>query len=247
MKPTPPPKTQSPVVVPLVAAFSAFALSWLGPLVFPFRLLTTIIHELSHGLAALLTGGAFVRFVVFADGSGLAYTAGGIRWIIIPAGYVGTALFGAALITLGRSTKASRNALGILGVALLLLTLRYALPTVFSPEIIGGLLTLGIGILIGVSFLAIAWKLPTIWSLAMLNLIAFWVGLSALGDLRGLMLLSHFPGRSDAHAMAEITFLPPIFWAFIWAIMSILALGAAVWSTWLQPTGARVGILPAQK
>lgn len=228
------PKTQAPVLVPLVAAFSAFALSWLGPLVFPFRLLTTIIHELGHGLAALLTGGQFINFVVFADGSGLAYTAGGIRWIIIPAGYVGTALFGAALILLGRNPRASRNALGLIGGALVLLSLRYALPTVFSPALAGGLLTLTMGILIGVSFITIAWRLSTIWSLAMLNLVAFWVGLSALGDLRGLIFLSTMPGHSDAHAMAEITFLPPIFWACVWAVMSLAALGAALWYTWVR-------------
>lgn len=108
---------------------------------------------LSHGLAALLTGGAFLRFVIFPDGSGLAYTAGGIRWLIIPAGYVGTALVGAALVALGGSPRRSRVTLGALGAALALLTLRYALPSVLSAEILGGLLTVGAGVAAGVVLL----------------------------------------------------------------------------------------------
>ena len=36
----------------------------LGWLAYPFRLFGTFVHELSHGLAALGTGGSFRRFVV---------------------------------------------------------------------------------------------------------------------------------------------------------------------------------------
>ena len=43
-----------------VAALIAW-LPWLGPLAFPFRLLSTLVHELSHGLAALATGGRSLR------------------------------------------------------------------------------------------------------------------------------------------------------------------------------------------
>lgn len=45
----------------------------------------------------------------------LPYTAGGIRWLIIPAGYVSAALSEAALIALGRSLRASSVALGVIG------------------------------------------------------------------------------------------------------------------------------------
>ncbi|MCU1281119.1 MAG: hypothetical protein JWM53_4665, partial [bacterium] len=38
----------------------------------PFTLLATWVHETGHGLAALATGGQFVRLVIFADASGFA-------------------------------------------------------------------------------------------------------------------------------------------------------------------------------
>ena len=235
---TTPPAALTPGITTLIAALSAIVLGWLGPLAYPFRLLTTIVHELSHGLVTLLTGGVFLRFVVFPDGAGMAYTAGGIRWLIIPAGYVGAALFGAALITLGRSHQRSRVALGVLGAALALLTLRYGLPTVFSAQFLSGLLTVGTGVGLGALLLVAAWRVGARGSLFLLNLVAFWVGLSALGDLGTLFTVTTVSGLgdlSDAHAMARITFLPPAFWALVWVLVSSAALGFALWRTWLRP------------
>lgn len=231
------PATLTPGLVTLMAALSAVALNWLGPLAYPFRLLTTIMHELSHGLVAILTGGTFVRFVVFADGSGMAYTAGGIRWLIIPAGYVGAALCGAALIALGRGQRRSQLALGILGASLAILAVRYGLPSVFSPQVLSGLLTVGVGVGMGALFLAVARRGGAHWSLFLLNLMAFWVGLSALGDLTTVfgMATARTDIPSDAHAMSSLTFLPPAFWALIWVLIASAALGATLWQTWVRP------------
>src|SRR5262245_25920199 len=123
-----PPAALRPAPILGLAAVVALVLTfvpWLGVLAVPFRLLVTIVHELSHGLVALLTGGHFERFVVFPNGAGVAYTAGGWRALVIPAGYLGAALFGAALIVLGRNTRAGRVALAVIGAAVLLLALRY--------------------------------------------------------------------------------------------------------------------------
>ncbi|MCD4686712.1 MAG: M50 family metallopeptidase, partial [Anaerolineae bacterium] len=69
-------------------------------LTYPLRLFVTMIHELGHGMSAVLTGGEFLRFEVMERGAGLAYTSGGSRFIVIQAGYLGTAIFGATLLLL---------------------------------------------------------------------------------------------------------------------------------------------------
>lgn len=236
----------SPGVVALLAALAALAVGWLGPLAYPFRLMTTLVHELGHGLAALLTGGEFLRFVVFPDGSGLAYTAGGLRLLIIPAGYVGVALAGAALIALGRGARSSRIALGALGAALALLTLRYALPTLLSAQLLGGLLTLLAGVGLGALLLLAAWRAGGAWSLFMLNLIAFHLGLSAFGDLWmlfGITTTAGLGSRSDATSMAELTLIPAPIWAVLWALLAAAILGWTLWRTWLRPGAkARRGV-----
>jgi hypothetical protein len=100
---------------------------WLDWLDYPFRLLLTIVHELGHGLAALLTGGEFISFVVYPNGAGLATTTGGWRIVVIPAGYLGVAVFGAMLILLGRSHRWARVVMAIIGGLMALLSLRYGI------------------------------------------------------------------------------------------------------------------------
>jgi hypothetical protein len=210
---------------------------WLSGLIFPFRLLTTLVHELSHGLAALLTGGAFIRFVVSPNGAGLAYTAGGWRWVIIPAGYIGVALFGAVLILLGRSHRWSRLALGLIGAAMGLLSLRYGAPSIISGDFLNGILTTASGVIFGGFFLWVALKAPPGWIIFLLYLVAIQAGLTAFSDLTTLMGLSlrffNAPAN-DAQSMAELTFIPAIIWAVLWALLAVLLVGGAIWVTWFS-------------
>ena len=217
----------------LVAAALTW-LPWISWLAYPFRLLVTLVHELSHGLAALATGGYFRNFVVFSDGSGLAYTAGGWRWVVVPAGYLGAAAFGALLILLGTSLRASRWALGGLGVLMALLSLRYGLPSLASEHALAGLLAATTGTLLGGIFLTLALRASGSWILFTIHLLALMTGLNAFSDLRTLIGLSASPTvlATDARSMADLTHLPAAFWAVFWAFGAGLLLGSAAWIAW---------------
>ena len=45
---------------------------------YPLILLSTMAHELGHGVAAILVGASFERFVMHADGSGVAMWSGNV-------------------------------------------------------------------------------------------------------------------------------------------------------------------------
>ncbi|MBN1220227.1 MAG: M50 family metallopeptidase [Anaerolineae bacterium] len=213
-------------------------LPWLGWLNYPFRLLLTIVHELSHGLAALLTGGDFINFVVHPNGAGLAHTAGGWRLVVIPAGYLGVVLFGAVLILLGRSHRWGRIVLGSIGVGMILLSMRYGIPSIFSGYILSGILTTFSGVIFGGLFIWVALKAAPGWIIFLLHLIAMQAVLTAFADLFGLIGLSarflNMP-ENDARSMAELTFIPAIVWAVLWAIVAVVLIGGAIWLTWLKP------------
>src|SRR6185436_16758514 len=83
-----------------VVVFILWNVPQLDFILYPFRLFVTYVHESGHGTAALLTGGRFAGFEIFSNGSGQAITAGGSRLLILPAGYLGAALFGAVLFYL---------------------------------------------------------------------------------------------------------------------------------------------------
>ena len=205
---------------------------------YPFRLLLTLVHELGHGLAALITGGDFIRFQISPDGSGLAYTAGGWRFVVIPAGYLGVALFGALLIAIGHNHRLSRMAMGLIGGGMVLLTIRYAIPTIFTGQILVGSLTTAAGIIFGAIFLGVALKATPRLIIFLIHVVAIQAGLTAFSDLSTVIGLStqflNAPAN-DARSMAELTFIPAIVWALLWAVAALVLIGGAIWLTWLGP------------
>src|SRR4051794_13260553 len=88
---------------------------------YPFQLFNTFVHELSHGLAAIGTGGSFRRFAVHADLTGEAWSAGGIRAIVSSAGYIGSAVVGGLLTILSARGFSAKKVLICLGLVLGLL------------------------------------------------------------------------------------------------------------------------------
>nr|WP_321406622.1 M50 family metallopeptidase [uncultured Carboxylicivirga sp.] len=61
---------------------------------YPITLLVTIFHETGHALFALITGGSVHGIQINNDGSGYAMVAGGWSLLVIPGGYIGSALWG---------------------------------------------------------------------------------------------------------------------------------------------------------
>lgn len=83
------------------------------------NLITTYLHELGHGGAALMTGGRLDLILVRQDTSGLAITAGGSRPAVIAAGYLapfGVAGLAQALVLFPRLAVAATTVFGLLMV-----------------------------------------------------------------------------------------------------------------------------------
>src|SRR5215217_644015 len=127
-------------------------------LLYPFTILATWFHEMGHGIAAMLTGRGFERLLIFADGSGVAQSMGpadGYRLtdaLIAASGPLGPAIAGALLIISSRSPTATRNALAVLGVALIVSTL------IWVRSLTGWLVLPALGI--AVALLALRGSLP---------------------------------------------------------------------------------------
>ncbi len=160
-----------------VAALIVFIL-WNTPqlsgILYPFRLFVTYIHEAGHGSMALLTGGRLLGFQVYADGSGVAMTAGGIRALILPAGYLGAALFGALLFLIANRVPHSRYISAGLGVLLIIFTVLFGLGS-FAAILVGGLF--------GAALLVLARYANQTVNLLVLDVLAILTGLNAVLDL----------------------------------------------------------------
>ncbi|HNS09824.1 MAG TPA: M50 family metallopeptidase [Candidatus Ozemobacteraceae bacterium] len=110
------------MVLPLVL-FLVAVYFWDSAIVLPIKYLTVFFHELSHGLAAVFTGGSIVRIELNANQGGVCWTTGGIRFIVISAGYLGSLLWGCLILLGAVKTRFDQQITAGLGVLLLGVTL----------------------------------------------------------------------------------------------------------------------------
>ncbi|MEM6964927.1 MAG: M50 family metallopeptidase [Bacteroidota bacterium] len=103
------------VVVGIYVGLKYFGGAVGAKILYPINLLVTFLHELGHALGALITGGKVLKLEVAADGSGVTYTAGGNRGIILMGGYIGSAILGNLLFYIGAKwQKAAHVAIALL-------------------------------------------------------------------------------------------------------------------------------------
>ena len=76
---------------------------WHHPVLQPVKLLVVLLHEMSHGLMALATGGTVEAIHITPIESGSCHTSGGNTLLIISAGYLGSMFFGGVLLSFSRS------------------------------------------------------------------------------------------------------------------------------------------------
>ncbi|KAJ0407833.1 hypothetical protein P43SY_008294 [Pythium insidiosum] len=76
--------------------------------------LTVFLHELGHATAAWLTCGKVLSMEVHPDEGGVTRTKGGIQWIIVSAGYTGSAIWGMGLVIASAHRLSAEIAAGVL-------------------------------------------------------------------------------------------------------------------------------------
>jgi len=206
----------------LLASLVFLQLPFGGLVLYPFKVLNTWMHEISHGIVMLLTGVGFDRMDVYPDGSGLAFADGSAgplgKGLIAAAGYMGTPLWGVVLLWLGQEPLAARRALAVVGLLLGLSA------TAFIANRFGQVTIATTSLFMVGAALALRGRGAVI----LVNFIAAQACIGALVDIRVLyrpfLVVAGEERGSDAHQMASATFGHSEPWA-IW-------LWASVWLVW---------------
>ena len=172
---------------------------------------------MSHGLAAVLTGGSIESIGLSFDEGGVCRTRGGWPFLILNAGYMGSLLWGALFLVLGERRTRARSVIAAIGVFTLLVTIVYV-RTLFG---------FAYGIAAGAAFLAVASKLQPEVSEMLLAAIGATSALYAVWDIASDVLFRYAPG-SDAAALAQLTGIPAIVWGVVWIVVSGAVLGYVV-------------------
>ena len=209
------------VVVSALLTALLYAVPFGRTLAWPLVLLSTLAHELGHGIAAAVFGGRFESLVINVDGSGMARFAGAFGRVataaIAAAGLMGPAVAAFLLLAFGRKERRARLLLCCLGAALLAV----ALLLVRNP------FGFWFVVLIGGSLLFVATRAVSL-AQTVIVLFAVQLGLSVFsrGDylFTRTALTASGPLPSDVLVMAGALFLPYWFWGIVCGSVSVVLL-----------------------
>ncbi len=200
----------------LLGVALAVFLLWNTFLVYPLKILVVFFHEMSHAATALATGGAVHKIEVNAAQGGLALTQGGIPFLIASSGYLGSLVWGGAILLIAARTRFDKHLMVGLGGTLVAVAVYLVRPFVSFGFAFG----LGVGIVLVLFGVRLTGRANEF----ILKVIGISSCLYAILDIQDDVLAR--PGApSDAALLADLTGIPTLFWGVLW-------IGTAIAASW---------------
>ena len=199
------------VIVPV----AVMVLFWNSSLLWPLKIFVVLLHELSHLLVLVLTGGHPSGFTLSPDQGGLAWGTGGSRFAVLNAGYLGSLLWGLVLLAVANRRRIVPFFLGAMGLGLGIATVIWSRPV----------LSFGFfyGMAVGILLLALSARGSAMVGAAFLRVIGLFSCLYAVVDIQQ-DVLSGRDGISDASMLAELTHVPALVWGLGWSLIALALL-----------------------
>lgn len=187
----------------------AFFLAMIPVVHWPFSWLETYFHELSHGLAALVSGGRVDRIVLHLRGSGLSYTRGGWGPLVTFSGYVGAIVWG-AVIYLGACAAGKTSRWMAVGIAALLVVTGL----LWARDLITILIML---LICAAMYFSFRYVIGNVFP-RLMEFAGVYIMVSAVRAPLNLIDGRHY---GDGATLASITYIPEIIWVAIWFSLAI--------------------------
>lgn len=197
----------------LIAIVVLVFLFWPTRIVLPLKILVVFMHELSHAIAIVLTGGSVESFTISPQQGGLVIGRGGNRFLSLSAGYLGSLALGIGLLVIALRTHWDRAVLGGFGGIMLLVTLLYVRDLFAMTFCVG----------VGAAMLAMAWFLGR----SLCDLVLRVVGLTSMIYVPYDIFddtIRRSGIRSDAYMLAEEFGGATMLWGGAWLVLSILSI-----------------------
>ncbi len=190
-----------------------FAL-WNTPVVVPLKILIVFFHELSHAIAAWLTGGSVESISLSPQQGGVTVTRGGNVFLTMSAGYLGSLLIGVLVFLVAVRSHADRVLMGVLGVVLLLVA------ALFIREWFALAFTVGTGLVMLASARYVPHDVNDL-ALRVIGLTSMiYVPLDIFSDT-----IARSGIRSDAYMLAERFGGATVIWGGLWLLISLAVIG----------------------
>jgi hypothetical protein len=208
----------------LLIPLTVVILLWNSVFLYPLKLLVVFFHESSHALMTIITGGRVHEMVVSALQGGHVKSSGGIRFLTLSAGYLGSLCWGALIYLLAACTRRDREVMFSLGLVVTGLTLFYMSPFKGGVGASWGYLFC---LLTGVFLVFSARKLSDRFNDMLLRIIGLTSMIYAPLDIYSDVLLRSYL-RSDARMLAEEIGGTTVFWGISWVLISLVVVALVV-------------------
>jgi len=197
--------------------FVVLWLLWNTPVVYPLKIFVVLLHEVSHGVVAVATGGSIQRIELDPRQGGACYCPGGNALLTLSAGYLGSLAWGALMFAAARSrTMRAQWVNGFIGALVVALTILYVRST----------FGLVFGIAFGLAMLVASRRMDAGLNRGLLAVLGLTSALYAILDIKS-DILDRPQLQSDARMLSELTGVPTTAWGIIWIA------GALAFSAWL--------------
>ena len=205
--------------IALLLIFIGIGFLWNTPFVYPLKIFVVFMHEVSHGLAAIATGGRIVEIQINPQQGGHALTQGGSRFLTLTAGYLGSLLWGGLILLLAARTRFDKAISILIGIGMVAISIGFGEST----------FTYLFGIGFGVALVAIGLYLPETVNDWILRIIGVTSCLYAILDIKS-DVLDRSNLRSDARMLSEVTGIPTEVWGILWIL---IAIALTIWFLYL--------------
>jgi hypothetical protein len=200
-------------VTGFIAYFAVIWILWPTVWIYPLKIFVVFLHELSHAIAGVATGGTVQRITLDPYQGGATYVHGGNAFVMLSSGYLGSLLFGLGLLFAARGKPSLARTVALTLGALLLgatiLFVRNGFGFVF-------------GLVFGLALIVAARKLPPGGVVILLTALGLTSALYALLDIRD-DIIANPDLKSDANMLADLTGIHTLAWGFLWGAVAIAA------------------------
>lgn len=203
--------SQKELLILLAIAIVAIFI-WNTLLIYPVKLLVVILHEISHALVTIFTGGSVIAMNVSTNLAGGVTSEGGNEFLIASAGYLGSLIFGILIFFSADNKKLNLWSSTIIAVLLLLFAANF-----FTNPVV---------IIFTIFYSALFYAAPryipqkiNYWIMRTTGLIS---SMYVLFDIKEDLLTLAYK-KNDAQQLAIITSVPAIVWGIIWFILTLTA------------------------
>lgn len=191
-------------------------LIWDTYFIYPIKLCVVLLHEMSHALATIISGGKIIEMKIGFDLGGKCETEGGNNILIASAGYLGSLIWGLIIFLAPNSKKYGKWIIITVAVLIILAAGLLADGTFVILALILSSLLISSAFYMRIPIVSIM-----IRSFGMISCVY------VLFDIKE-DLLSRTAELSDAALLAAITDIPVTVIGLSWAVISILGIYFAV-------------------